>query len=459
MNVKIHKNILLDIFIILLDIGLVILACKASEKLLLNLIGAEPLDSFTIVIYTGSLLFMFYTYDFYTKIIRNKFELLISILISVLVADIAVIIADRILMLNSISPFYYLVIPFFLLLPLGFSKLILLRAIKRIEGPEKLLIIESDKIDNSLARKVKYSYIELYDAWYIQIDTDNPEHIDDLIIDKFPQYDCFFISNAIPSKLRDYLISKAMSMDKGIYVLPGLYDIGIMNSVMVQFDDTPLLKINKLGLTKLQRIVKRAADIIVSTLALIIISPIIIICAFAIKLDSKGPVFYTQERLTRGQKPFRICKFRTMITDAERDTGATLATLDDPRITKVGKLLRSFRLDELPQFFNILSGSMSVVGPRPERPEFVSEYLVTIENYDKRFYAKAGLTGLAQVYMRYGTSAKDKTLYDILYIKDYSLWLDIKLVLLTLKTVFVKEQSGGVKPVPDYQKSTEVTKK
>lgn len=459
MNVKLHKNIFLDIFIILLDIGLVVLACKASEKLLIDLIGATPLDALTIIIYTCSILFMFYTYDFYTKIIRNKYELLISIVISVLVANITVIIVDRILMINAISPFYFFVIPSFLLILLGFSKIILLRVIKRIEGPEKLLIIESDKIDNSLARKVKYSYIELYDAWYIQIDTDNWEHIYDLINDKFPQYDCFFISNAIPSELRDYLISIAMSMDKGIYALPGLYDIGIMNSVMVQFDDTPLLKINKLGLTKLQRIIKRVADIIISTLALIITSPILIACAIAIKLDSKGAVFYTQERLTRGQKPFKICKFRTMIADAERDTGATLAIEDDPRITKVGKILRAFRLDELPQFFNILSGSMSVVGPRPERPEFVSEYLISIDNYDKRFYAKAGLTGLAQVYTRYDTSARDKTLYDILYIKDYSLWLDIKLILLTLKTIFVNKQSSGVKPVPDYEKSTADTKK
>lgn len=459
MNVKLHRNILFDLFVIVLDFGLVFFACETAYKVLSSVMDVPPPSTATVFVYAGFVLFMFYTYDFYTKIIRNRYELLLSVAITVLAADAAAIIFDRVFMINTVSPYYYFIVPFIMFCYLGFSKIIMLRVIRRIEGPEKLLIIESDDIDNSLARKVKYSYIELYDAWYIQIDVNNQDDIDDLIHNKFKLYDCLFISNAIPSELRDYLISKAMSMDKGVYVLPGLYDIGIMNSEMVQFDDTPLLRINKLGLTKLQRIIKRAADIIVSVFALIVSSPILIACAIAIKLDSPGPVFYRQVRLTRYQKPFKIYKFRTMVQDAEKATGAVLAADNDPRITKVGRVLRSLRLDELPQFFNILAGNMSIVGPRPERPEFVSEYLMTIENYDKRFYAKAGLTGLAQVYTRYDTSARDKTLYDILYIKDYSFRLDVKLFLLTLRTMFVKEQSGGVKPAPDYSKTGDNKKK
>ncbi|MEG1441759.1 MAG: sugar transferase, partial [Oscillospiraceae bacterium] len=147
---------------------------------------------------------------------------------------------------------------------------------------------------------------------------------------------------------------------------------------------------------------------------------------------------------------FMVYKFRTMFKDAEIKTGATLATDNDPRVTKVGRVLRSLRIDELPQFFNIFMGSMSVVGPRPERPVFVKQFKAEIPNYDKRFHAKAGLTGFAQVYARYDTTAKDKTLYDLLYIKDYSFWFDIKLLLLTIKIIFMKESSDGVGSRPDY---------
>ena len=223
-----------------------------------------------------------------------------------------------------------------------------------------------------------------------------------------------------------------------------------MKSDMVQFDDTPALMVSRFGLTKMQSTIKRAFDIILALAGIALSSPIMAICALMIRLDSPGPVIYKQERLTLHRKPFNIFKFRTMRNDAEKETGAVLATDHDPRITKVGRALRSLRLDELPQLFNILGGSMSIVGPRPERQFFVDEFLEEINNYDKRFFAKAGLTGLAQVYSRYNTDVKDKTLYDLLYIKDYSFWLDIKLILLTVKTMFVKESSQGVVEAPDY---------
>ena len=146
-----------------------------------------------------------------------------------------------------------------------------------------------------------------------------------------------------------------------------------------------------------------------------------------------------------------------MVQDAERVTGATLALEDDPRITRVGKVLRRLRLDELPQFLNILGGSMSIVGPRPERPVFVEQFIKEIQDYDKRYIVKAGLTGYAQIYGKYDTKPSDKLLFDLIYINQYSLLLDIKLILLTVKIMFVKESSAGVKE--DSLHSAEATSK
>lgn len=155
-----------------------------------------------------------------------------------------------------------------------------------------------------------------------------------------------------------------------------------------------------------------------------------------------------------------ICKFRTMRADAEKMSGPVLAADDDPRITRSGRILRMTRLDELPQLFNILLGDMSIVGPRPERPFFVDQFCDEIEDYDKRLSVKAGLTGYAQVYARYDTEAADKLLYDLIYIREYSFLLDLKIILLTVKTIFTKEASDGVKEAPDWQnQSAEEMKK
>jgi len=163
-----------------------------------------------------------------------------------------------------------------------------------------------------------------------------------------------------------------------------------------------------------------------------------------IKLDDKGPVFYKQERITENNKIFKLYKFRTMKVDAEEETGPTLALKDDPRITRVGKILRSTRLDELPQLVNVLKGEMSIVGPRPERPHFAEKFSEEIEDFKYRVLVKAGITGLAQVLGKYTTSPENKAKFDLLYIKNYSLLLDIRIMLNTIKVFFEKESSMGV---------------
>lgn len=179
--------------------------------------------------------------------------------------------------------------------------------------------------------------------------------------------------------------------------------------------------------------VKRSADILFSLFGLILCAPVLLLCAVVIRLDSPGPVFYRQERLTRNEQPFQIYKFRTMIHEAEKDTGCILASVDDPRITHAGKLLRAVHLDELPQLFNVLKGEMSLVGPRPERPHFVKEYKKTVNQYQRRFSVRAGMTGVAQVYGHYYTNAADKTFYDLWYLNHFSIWQDIALIGMTAK--------------------------
>lgn len=454
MNIKLYNNILVDIVIICVDFLIVIGSYILSNDML-SLLGLPNAFNIPIaLLYSLITIFMFYVYDFYTTQNRKKYSIVLSTILVVLISTVSIIVLNFLfgtfLVINQ--EIFMLIMPVLMFEFLVLWKLILLLLVRVLEGKPKLLVIEAKNVDDSLARKIKYSYVELYEAWYYQIDVNDEKEIEMFLDTKFKEYESIFISPAIPEELRDKFLSQAVTDEKEVYFMPNLYNISFMKNETVNFDDTPALRIRPFGLTKFQKTVKRAFDIIAALSGVIISFPIMIIVAIAIKLDSKGPIFYLQERLTYRKATFNVYKFRTMIDNAEKSTGPTLATTSDPRITKVGKIIRSTRLDELPQLFNILFGSMSIVGPRPERQVFVDQFCDEIANYEKRFFAKAGLTGLAQVYARYDTSPQDKTLYDLLYIRDYSFWTDMKLILLTIKIVFTKESSDGVKQKENYQK-------
>lgn len=198
-------------------------------------------------------------------------------------------------------------------------------------------------------------------------------------------------------------------------------------------------------LTAEQRVLKRILDIAVAVTALIILSPVMLITAVMIKLDSKGPVLYSQERVGLYGKTFFVHKFRSMKQDAEAKCGPVLAAEGDPRITKFGRFMRAIRLDELPQLFNVLKGEMSIVGPRPERPFFVKQFIAQKPEYDYRHNVKPGITGLAQIAGKYNTSAYDKLIYDLLYIQDVSVKTDLMIMLQTFKVLLTKSSTEGVK--------------
>ena len=229
-----------------------------------------------------------------------------------------------------------------------------------------------------------------------------------------------------------------------IYDVPSITDMLLASSSILHIVDTPILKINKFGPTQIERIIKRIIDIFGSLVLLILSSPIMLITALAIKIQDGGEVFYKQVRLTRGESEFKIFKFRSMIMNAEKNTGVVLAKQNDDRITPVGKFIRKCRIDELPQLINILKGDMSFVGPRPERPEIYNEICKKMPEFRYRLVVQAGLTGYAQVYGKYNTSLRDKLLLDLYYIENYSVVDDIKLILLTVKILFNKDSTEGV---------------
>lgn len=260
----------------------------------------------------------------------------------------------------------------------------------------------------------------------------------DSIIEMLADYDGIVISD-VSAEQRNDLLKYCYMHGIETYITPKISDVIIAGGEGIHQFDTPLVMINTTGLTPEQRIIKRFFDVVLCSIASVVLSPLMLIIAIAIKLEDHGPVFYKQARVTRDGKVFDILKFRSMVEDAEQRP----ATDDDDRITKVGHVIRATRVDELPQLFNIIKGDMSIVGPRPERIEHVQKYTEAIPEFEFRSKVKGGLTGYAQIYGKYNTSAYDKIKLDLMYIENYSFLLDLKLILMTIRIVFKKESTEG----------------
>ena len=274
------------------------------------------------------------------------------------------------------------------------------------------------------------------------------------IIHKIPKYDAVIL-NDVAAPLRNDILKFCYRYRVRTYVAPKLTDIMIRGAKNISLFDTPLLLVKGTGLTPAQRVGKRLMDIVLCSIAMIVAAPVMAVVAVAIKLEDGGPVFFKQKRMTRGGREFDILKFRSMIVDAEKYAGAVLATDNDPRITKVGKVIRATRLDEIPQILNILKGDMSIVGPRPERKVIADEYYKDIPEFAYRLKVRGGLTGYAQIYGKYNTSAYDKLRLDLMYIENYSLLMDIKLIILTLRIIFSKESTEGIDKQQENQRKIE----
>lgn len=231
---------------------------------------------------------------------------------------------------------------------------------------------------------------------------------------------------------------------KQVFLVPSVYEIYCSGVELNKIDDIPVLRPRYLKPTLEQRSLKRMLDLFVTGVALLLLWPVFILIAIAVKIDSSGPVLYSQVRTGRDEKGFQIYKFRTMRQDSEKLTGPVLAMENDPRITNVGRFLRATRLDELPQLFNVLLGEMSIVGPRPERPFFVEKFKKEIPEYLYRHNVKPGITGMAQVYGKYNTTPYDKLVYDLIYIQKCNVFTDLAIMLQTVRVLIMKSSTEGV---------------
>ena len=276
----------------------------------------------------------------------------------------------------------------------------------------------------------------------------------DYICREIEKYDAVVL-NDVPAEERNDILKYCYQHSIRVYVVPKITDIIIRNGGDITAFDTPLILVAGKGLTIGQRFTKRVEDLVLSIPALLIAAPVMAVIAIAIKMEDGGPVFYRQKRSTIGGKAFDILKFRSMIVDAEKPGISIPATGRDPRITKVGRVIRACRFDELPQLFNIIKGDMSIVGPRPERLEHMEKYGADIPEFYYRLKVKGGLTGYAQIYGRYNTSAYDKIRLDLMYIEHYSLVLDIKLILMTIRILFSKSSTEGFEVTEENEKKLE----
>lgn len=308
---------------------------------------------------------------------------------------------------------------------------------RRIFPPFMMLQIHG-RYSNNLDRKMNQRRDKYKIAKTLSEDTPF-----DVITKEIDNYDAVLI-NDVPSELKNRILKVCFDKQKRVYFTPKISDIIVKESSELNIFDSPLYLSRNIGFSISQRIIKRTGDIIISLLGIIITSPVMLVTAIAIHSYDKGPVFYKQTRYTIHKKKFQVIKFRSMITDAEAKGGARLATENDDRITPVGHFIRATRIDEIPQFFNVLKGDMSFVGPRPERPEIHEEYCRKVPEFDFRLSVKAGLTGYAQVYGKYNTTTYDKLKFDMMYVQKASIFLDLQLILLTLRVVFQKESTEGI---------------
>ena len=391
-----------------------------------------------IALYAGLLFFFLMTYGGFRIGYLKKGNLLCSQILSIGLLNVITYIQISLLDKKFHDPKILTAMTLVQLLTAIVWTILFQRLYRFLFPPRKMLLVCGDRPAFHLMEKINSREDKYYLAKAIHIRAGM-----DAIIREAQEFDALIIGD-IPAKDRNALLKKCFERDIRTYTVPKLSDILIRTSEELDIFDSPLLLSRNEDISGMQRFWKRALDVVCSGAGLVVLSPFFLLVALSIYLTDRGPVFYKQTRLTDGGKEFQICKFRTMIQNAEEKSGARLASENDDRILPIGHFLRRTRLDELPQLLNIWKGEMSLVGPRPERPELAAEIEREIPEFCYRLKMKAGLTGYAQIYGKYNTVPYDKLKLDLTYIRNYSFWLDLKLLLMTPKIMMLKESTEGV---------------
>lgn len=308
---------------------------------------------------------------------------------------------------------------------------------KKLYPPRKMLLVYGAYSPDMLIRKIHTREDRYHIEKAVSIDTDM-----ELIQQQILAHGNVVLTD-IPAHIRNELLKFCFDHNVRCYCVPKISDVMVRGAESIHLLDTTLLLFRNMGLSGDQRLAKRIFDVVMSLVAIVVASPFMLLIGIAIRLYDGGPALFTQERLTEGGRVFKLYKFRSMRVENESEK-YIMTRKNDDRITPVGRIIRNIHLDELPQLFNILKGDMSFVGPRPECPKLAQEYREIIPQFHYRLKVKAGLTGYAQVYGKYNTTPYDKLKLDLYYIENYSFMLDLKLMLLTIKILFQKENTEGI---------------
>ncbi len=310
---------------------------------------------------------------------------------------------------------------------------------RNVFPPRKLLLVHGDRPIDSILEK----FASRKDKFEVSKCMNISAGVDAVNAEAMERYDAVVLWD-ISTSDRNKIMKFCYGQSIRTYIMPKIPDVIMKGAEELHLFDTPLFLTREYVLTIEQRFLKRCIDLICALILFVIASPFMLLTAFLVKIYDGGPVLYKQVRCTIGGRKFNILKFRSMRVDAEKDGVARLASKGDSRITPVGKFIRKVRLDELPQLINIIRGDMSFIGPRPERPEIIAQYKEEMPEFEFRMKVKAGLAGYAQVYGKYNTTPYDKLKLDLAYIENYSVWLDLKLMLLTLKVLLWPDSTEGV---------------
>lgn len=402
--------------------------------------GAENLLQANLELYRNNILWLFptalmlfYLCDFYTNWNRKSFyQLFFSLCMALLLFALITI--------PVTLPHHGLVILVQTVLILGTHSLAWWLQ-QLTNGQSKTLIIGREVAE---CRVIKDKFFQHSQGWFKVAGCLVIED-QETIAKTIPEVDILLLSRGLSRSQRTEISESAIKQGKEVLYVPELIDLLVQGSQSQQVDDLPVLAFAPLKPSKYQQIIKRFMDIIISILLLTLASPVILLLYILIPLTSPGAAIYTQHRVGLNSRPYLIYKFRSMVKDAEKKTGPMLALESDPRITKLGRLIRRTRLDELPQLFNVIKGEMSLVGPRPEREYFVNQFKERIPGYQLRYFVKPGITGAAQVTAKYSTSVEDKLYYDLMYIRNYSYLTDLRILFKTVFVLFRRDQSAGVK--------------
>jgi len=395
-------------------------------------------DWLMVAVYAILLLFFSRMYGGLRIGYLEKGNVLYSQILSVILVNVITYLQVALLAKRFLSSMPFWVMFTFQIIAIYLWTLFANKLFQRLFPPRQMLLVYGNRpslslMDKMNCRKDRY---QIRQVVHINVGL---KRIQEMI----SNYDAVVICD-VPSQIRNPILRYCYGVGIRVYVTPKISDILIRSAEDVNLFDTPLIMARNGQMSIEQAFAKRLMDIVIAGAACIIFSPFMLVTAMAVRLQDGGPALYKQKRLTIGGKEFYVYKFRSMWLDAEKDGVARLASAEDSRITPVGNLIRKIRLDELPQLFNILKGDMSIVGPRPERPEIAVQYEEEMPEFKYRLRVKAGLTGYAQIFGKYNTTPYDKLKLDLHYIQNYSVMLDVKLMIQTIKILFMKESTEGV---------------